>query len=285
MTVALAGGRRIRAGGRVVKNVAGYDLCKLFTGSHGTLGVILELTFKLRPRPRREATLVARSTDLGALAGAARTLAASQLLPVAVELLSPTMSEAVGLEEGGGSFLMLARFAGTEAAVEYQLARAAELFAGASKAGAVERAEDDEELWARLSAARPRGERGLVWRACVLPSALGATLSRLGADSERGRALMWHAGAGDGRLRVFDSTHDEANDDALATLRSVRDAAREAGGSLVVERAPSWLACEFDVWGLTDSAALLMSRVKQQLDPADTFSPGRYRLDPPRQMP
>ena len=59
-------------------------------------------------------------------------------------------------------------------------------------------------------------------------------------------------------------------------MRSLREAARRAGGSLVVERAPDELKSEFDVWGLSDSAAFLMRRVKAQLDPADAFSPGRF---------
>ncbi|MCA1620256.1 MAG: FAD-binding oxidoreductase, partial [Acidobacteria bacterium] len=285
MRVALAGGRVIRAGGRVVKNVAGYDLCKLFTGSHGTLGVILEITFRLRPRPRREATLVARSQDADALLAAGRSLAVSQLLPVAVELLSPRTAGEVGagVEGGGENFVLLARFAGTESAVEYQLERAAVLVAGALKNADAERVEDDESLWARLSSAGPGGGRGLVWRACVLPTALGALLNRLGAGGERARELAWHAGAGDGRLRVFEdvpahvgAVEDEGAAPLLAALRDMREAARAAGGSLVVERAPGWLTRGFDAWGLTESAAFLMRRLKEQLDPADTFSPGRF---------
>ncbi|HEX7315282.1 MAG TPA: FAD-linked oxidase C-terminal domain-containing protein [Pyrinomonadaceae bacterium] len=267
MRVALAGGRLIKAGGRVVKNVAGYDLCKLFTGSHGTLGVILEITFRLRPRPRREATLVARSNDLRPLLDAARALAGSQLLPVAVELLSPRLAEEV-CEIGDRNFVMLARFAGTEGAVEYQLERAAELVGDFAKGGAVERVEDDEGLWARLSSTCLRADSALVWRASVLPSALGALVARLGEDDSR--ALRWHAGAGDGRLRVFDD--EGVGDETFVALRGMREAARGAGGSLVVEHASDSLKREAGVWGLSESSALLMKRLKEQLDPSDTFS-------------
>ena len=88
MTVALADARIIHVGGRVVKNVAGYDLCKLFVGSHGTLGLILDVTFKLRPRPRREATVVAHARDARTLLEAGRAVIAANLSPVAAELLS-----------------------------------------------------------------------------------------------------------------------------------------------------------------------------------------------------
>jgi FAD/FMN-containing dehydrogenase len=274
MRVALAGGRLIKAGGRVVKNVAGYDLCKLFTGSHGTLGVILELTFKLRPRPAREATLVARSKELRPLLEAGRALAGSQLLPVAVELLSPPLAEEV-CATVDSRFCMLARFAGTEGAVEYQLARSAELAGGVAKEGTTEHVEDDEELWTRLSSTCQRSENTLVWRASVLPSALGSMLARLGDD---GRGLRWHAGAGDGRLRVFDDA--QSHDRAVVALRATREAARNAGGSLVVERAPARLKQELGAWGLSESSAFLMKRIKQQLDPSYIFAPGLFDLKP-----
>ena len=304
MRIALADGRVIRAGGRVVKNVAGYDLCKLFTGSHGTLGVILELTFKLRPRPQREATLLARSPDLSGLLDAARALAHAQLLPVAVELLSPRMADEIGVTETDKNFVMLARFAGTSDAVEYQLAHAAELIDHHAKAADVKRAkaadmnrakfadvenvedvesvEDDSGLWSSLSAMPVRFSHGLVWRASVLPSALGTLLARLSEGNEYTRETMWHAGAGHGRLRVFQLTPrggETVREDTVASimfLRGMREAARGAGGSLVIERATRGLKREFDAWGLNDSAAFLMRRVKEQLDPADTFSPGRF---------
>ncbi|HYH87186.1 MAG TPA: FAD-linked oxidase C-terminal domain-containing protein, partial [Pyrinomonadaceae bacterium] len=200
MTVALADGRVVRVGGRVVKNVAGYDLCKLFVGSYGTLGLILELTFKLRPRPVREATLVARDGDLGKLLEAARVFLEAQLLPVAVELLSTRMAGEVGLQVSDGELVLLARFAGTAGAVEYQLARAGELIASRAKAASVESLEDDAALWSNIAAAPMHDARGLAWRASVLPSRMGALLGALREKDEGARALMWHAGMGDGRV-------------------------------------------------------------------------------------
>jgi glycolate oxidase subunit GlcD len=278
MSVVLADGRVVRVGSRVVKNVAGYDLCKLFVGSYGTLGLILELTVKLRPRPIREATLAARATDLGKLLDTARALMGAQLLPVAVELLSPRMAGAVGLSVADGEFVLLARFAGTAGAVEYQLARAGEMIVSRAVAASVEALEDDAALWSGLAAAPLRDARGLIWRACVLPSRLGAMLDVLREDDERAGGTVWHAGVSDGRLRVFDAA---AGDDArmLSRLLTLRETARAGGGALVIERAPFGLKREFDAWGLTDSTAFLMRRVKAQLDPAELFSPGRFNLN------
>jgi glycolate oxidase subunit GlcD len=282
MRVALADGRLVHVGGRVVKNVAGYDLCKLFVGSHGTLALILELTFKLRPRPAREATLVAHSFNLDSLYGAARALVNAQLLPSAVELLSPRMAQTLGLSADDEAFFLIARFAGTTEAVEYQLARGSELIGerlkdGGVNGGVVEPLEDDAALWSNLSAATLKNDCPVVWRAGVLPSELGALLKRLQKQCERVDEIKWHAGAGDGRLRVFDAAPDAC--ERLPFLRSLREAARAAGGSLVVERAPEELKRELDAWGLTDSAALLMRRIKRQLDPDETFSPGRFKLE------
>jgi FAD/FMN-containing dehydrogenase len=289
MKVALAGGRVIRVGGRVVKNVAGYDLCKLFTGSRGTLGVILEITFKLRPRPRREATLVARSRDLSELFAAARAVAGSQLLPVAVELLSPRMAGKVWPGDERGEFMLLARFAGTEGAVEYQLARAAGLVEAHAKGASVSvESEDDSVLWSRLaSAASADAGRpcDLVWRASVPPSSLGLFLSRLPEVSPYASRTTWHAGAGDGRLRVFESMPSDGHEydhdklDAARLLGELRDEARASGGSLVVERATARFRRKFDSWGLSEPVASLMKRIKEQLDPSGTFSPGRFSFD------
>jgi glycolate oxidase subunit GlcD len=108
MKVVLADGSMIKAGGRVVKNVAGYDLCKLFTGSFGSLGIITEVNFKLRPRPAREATVIARGTA-DYLRASSRMIIEKRLFPVAIEI------------DGD---MLLVRFAGNEKAVAFQVEQA-----------------------------------------------------------------------------------------------------------------------------------------------------------------
>jgi FAD/FMN-containing dehydrogenase len=127
MKVVLADGSMIKAGGRVVKNVAGYDLCKLFTGSYGSLGIITEVNFKLRPRPAREAIVSARGSA-GGLRAAARMIVEQRLFPVAVEI--------------DGDMLQV-RFAGNEKAVEFQIEQARTLLKNTDLWKPVEAGEDD----------------------------------------------------------------------------------------------------------------------------------------------
>src|SRR5207248_9300255 len=107
----LADGRQIKAGGQVVKNVAGYGLCKLSTGSFGTLGLITELTFKLRPLPEESRTVGAFGSR-EALVLVGRQIA-NQLFPVAVELLSPALAQQIHLGAKANECALLIRFAGS----------------------------------------------------------------------------------------------------------------------------------------------------------------------------
>ncbi|HEX2269636.1 MAG TPA: FAD-binding protein, partial [Pyrinomonadaceae bacterium] len=118
MKVVLADGSVIKMGGRVVKNVAGYDLSKLFTGSYGSLGIIAELNFKLRPRPVREAT-VAIDGAVSDLLGIARAVVEARLFPVAAEIVSPAF--AAFLDITADRPALLVRFAGNEVGVRYQI--------------------------------------------------------------------------------------------------------------------------------------------------------------------
>ena len=118
MKVVLADGSLIKVGGRVVKNVAGYDLCKLFTGSYGTLGVIVEVNFKLRPVPFETRTILAAGKREDLILGARRVID-SRLFPVAVELLSPGLAIEAGWSEER-EHLLLIRFAGSVNAVAQQ---------------------------------------------------------------------------------------------------------------------------------------------------------------------
>jgi FAD/FMN-containing dehydrogenase len=129
MKVVLADGSIIKVGGRVVKNVAGYDLCKLFTGSYGTLGIITELNFKLRPRPEREATVMSTDEPDRAM----RAILNARLFPVAMETFSEHL---------------LVRFAGNEKGVAFQIEEARKLLKNAEVVW------DDADLWKQIAATR-----------------------------------------------------------------------------------------------------------------------------------
>jgi glycolate oxidase subunit GlcD len=147
MKVVLADGTLIKAGGRVVKNVAGYDLCKLFAGSFGSLGIITEVNFKLRPRPAREATVIANGTvnDL-------RKILDARLFPVAAEIVS-----------GNDGDMLLVRFAGNEKGVAFQIEQARALLKNADVVM------NDASLWKGIVAGESRsqisaGEKSLMQR-------------------------------------------------------------------------------------------------------------------------
>ncbi|PYS46214.1 MAG: hypothetical protein DMF68_19850 [Acidobacteria bacterium] len=277
MRVALADGRTIKAGGRVVKNVAGYDLCKLFTGSYGTLCLILELNFKLRPLPLYTTT-VAACAPLDSLLRAARAILDARLLPVAVELLSSRAASRIGVSNAETHPILLVRFAGTHGTVTFQTEETVRLFHNEDAKLTSYASDDDESYWQKLSALPLQNENQLVWRANVLPSELQAFLNHAMNDdcaNLHSSSSLWHAGVGDGRLRVISSSMDDAAR-AVASLESLRARARASAGSLVIESAPTSIKSAIDSWGMTGRTVPLMRRVKNQLDPANAFSPGRF---------
>jgi FAD/FMN-containing dehydrogenase len=278
MRVALADGRLIKAGGRVVKNVAGYDLCKLFTGSYGTLGLILELTFKLRPLPARTMT-VAACAPLDSLLRSAHSILDARLLPVAIELLSTGAAARIAVSNEEAHPTLLVRYAGTPETVAFQTEETIKRLRGENATVNSIAIEGDQEHWNNLAALSLRDENQLSWRAGVRPTELQAFLKLAMEDNSSARpsSLLWHAGVGDGRVRVISSA---AEDEALcvASLERLRAGARARGGSLVIEDAPTEIKKAFEVWGIPGASLPLMQRVKSQLDPAGTLSPGRFKL-------
>jgi glycolate oxidase FAD binding subunit len=235
MRVALADGTVAKSGGKVIKNVAGYDLAKLFTGSFGTLGAILEVSVRLHPLPPSTATAVGHTRSAHLLAGGAAALTHARL-------------EQLGLDVrwAAGAGMVLGRFGGSTARAQAEAARALLGDAGLE----AELAPDDEELWNAQRDAQ-RSPSGLV----VKVSALQTDLSELASIAERfGATLVGRAGLGLFWLRLDEG--DFAG--LLAELRPRFVAA-------VLDRPADlpFVAAEPRDRG----AALLAARVKERFDP------------------
>ncbi|MBA2705024.1 MAG: FAD-binding protein [Blastocatellia bacterium] len=265
MKVVLADGSLIKAGSRVVKNVAGYDLCKLFTGSYGTLGIIVEVNFKLRPLPFvTRSVLVAGEPEK--LLQLAHQIIRTPLFPVAVELVSQRLlSQVTDAPMPGGSFLLV-RFAGSESAVVAQVASARELIKNGNESKLIA---EDAAIWTGLAALPIRFADLIMWRVELRPTEAASFLTEVIKTSPV--ETMWHAGVGDGRIRVIDGRN--ANDgDVDARIDRLRASAKALGGMITIESGNSAPLAPTNKTPATE----IMSRIKQQLDPRNVFGSGRF---------
>jgi len=270
MTVVRADGVIAHSGGKVVKNVAGYDLGKLFTGSQGTLGLITEATFRLHPRPAAAAFVTAEfgPGERAEAVAAAGSAAGSSLVPSAVELDWP-----------GGSQRMLrvgVLLEGTAPGVAERAKRMSELLSSAG--GSVAVSEAAPARWGVLPAgASPRAST--VVRVSFWVSALGSVLEALAsAEAEAGvrAAVSGPAGAGALYACLEPDASDEAAGRFVAFLRERLGAAPGAAprGSVVVMAAPPPVLAAAFADGSVPGAAL-MRAVKDQFDPDHRMFPGR----------
>jgi FAD/FMN-containing dehydrogenase len=266
LKVLLADGSLIKAGGRVVKNVAGYDLCKLFTGSYGTLGLIVEANFKLRPRPELEASVLA-SGPPGSLIAVAQMILKLPLFPAAVEMLSHT--DLLRTEQP----VLLTRFAGNDKTVKAQTENACTILKSANDISNVRVIENDSDIWERLALPLTTS-KGVSWRAHVPPALLPGLIDLVyRSHNGAGDMMRWQAGIADGRLQAGGEFEPETNVDVLSKLR---DECRRYKGSLFIENAPRQIKEQFPAWGEFGNSTFVMQRIKQQLDPEGILSPGRF---------
>jgi len=269
--VVTADGAVIHGGGRVVKNVAGYDLPKLFTGSFGTLGIIVEATFKIRPLPEGEALFLWPAPSLqDALELAMRSLTAP-LTPVVLEAVNDAAAESLGLEV---SRCVVIGCAGAAAHLDEQARRLRELSGGAiqrvrdERVGALRRALSDFS--------QPENDEGVVARVSARPTALAAFLpavERAAAERRIVAEIAAHAGSGVGWCQLLGAPNAAVLGEFAVWLRT---AARECGAWVVFEALPAELRGRVDPWGYSEPALRLMRGVKNALDPAGVFSPGRF---------
>ena len=275
VTVVTADGTLVRGGGKVVKNVAGYDLPKLFVGSCGTLGVIVELTVKLRPRPDDERLVVVPFERLKDAGAAVRVVMASDLIPNAVELCDADALRPLGMV--GAPAALLVGFDGVAEQVAWQVEELARI---AQAAGGAEPRVVPSERWPRLStAAAGAFDASAIMRLCVLPTQVSDVMEQGSALARaRGLASAWtaHAGVGvvTGALALGGSRDDVA---AVAdVLRGWRGIARACAGHAVLDAAPLALKEAVGVWDEAGAAGRIMERIKRELDPRNVLNPGRF---------
>ncbi len=252
-TVALPDGSLARAGGRVIKNVAGYDLAKLYCGSFGTLGVIVEIAVRLHPLAPATVTAVGGTERPRQLAAAALALAHAPLDALCLDLRWQDERGALLARFGGRSARHQARATGRRLAalgLEPQLV------------------EDDEELWTDQREGQRAGAGEAVVRVATLLDGLERTIV---AARELGAALVARAALGVCWLRL--PTHDPPA--VAVTVSSLRE--RLAPASCVLLDAPAAARTMIDPWGPVEATrAQLQRRVKQRFDPAGTCNPGLF---------
>ena len=272
LTVVTADGGIVRGGGKVVKNVAGYDLPKLFVGSWGTLGIVVEATFKLRPVPDDERLVAARFDRLKDCGAAVRALLAGDLIPSAMEVLDPTAAEALAL---GPASALVVGFDGLPEQVDWQ---ARELTALLGPLGGRDIIALPPETWPRLATIGrdALASPAVLMSLSVLPTLVVDTMEQ-GAQAARQHGLRsaWTAHAGVGAVTGALLADREVG--AVArVLTEWRAIAAAGGGHAALTAAPLAVKSQVPVWGEVGPAGRIMQRIKAQLDPHNVLNPGRF---------
>ncbi len=271
-----------KAGGRVVKNVAGYDLNKLYVGSLGTVGIVVELSFKLHPLPQSEGVLLAAFTTVDQAAEAVGTIYRSPLNPAALELLDARAALEVrpDLRIADRGCLLAAVGSGFETAVDRQLRDMGAMCVGA-ELQTVRDGSSIDAIWRGLRELADPSAGGIaLLKAAVPPARSAATLDALrsaAGDFGFSPALQARAGSGIVYVRLAPAAWDAETIGGFSSLvERARAYCRGESGSLVVEACPPEAKADLDIWGDPGSAFSVMRALKENLDPKATLNPGRF---------
>jgi len=257
ITFIRADGQIAKAGGRVVKNVAGYDLMKLFTGAYGTLGIISQVTFRVYPIPETSGTVILTG-KAEAISQAVRTLQGSELTPTQADLLSSKLVTNLDLGTGIG---LIARFQSINESVQEQCKRLLAIGEKLGLQGVIYLGNQEINLWQRL----PEQihfhvtESTITCKVGVLPTAAVEIINQIDIG-------LIHISSGLGLVHL-------ENKDQILPLRNLCAANY---GFLSILSAPVELKERFDVWGYTGNGLQVMRRIKEQFDGNFILSPGRF---------
>jgi len=256
--VALPDGNLIKAGGKVVKNVAGYDLTKLVIGSLGTLGVITRAVFRLHPVPVATATY---STSLSST---------TELNKLVLAILnSPLVFTGLQVRaERAGDIAVDVRFEGIPESLHDAYGKLAKIAPGCTFV------EASGDLWNARQKLFANPGSSVICKCSVLPAKIGALCDGVFRQTQpAGVAATFVAqGTGIGEVRL-----DKADAATLLNVsRALRGEVERLDGTLVVQQCPASMKDALDVWGTLKDAVPLMQQIKGKFDPARTLNPGRF---------
>ncbi|HEX9868309.1 MAG TPA: FAD-binding oxidoreductase [Candidatus Tectomicrobia bacterium] len=286
ITVVHADGAISKAGGKVAKNVTGYDMMKLYIGSVGTLAVIAEATLKLRPVPSSQQLAWATFVSREAAAEAARRLLAGALLPNAIELVNPPLTaflrQSVRGPAGDAGWSLLVGIDGAEPAVARQRR---EINALSQDCGATAwwTGTDDGSLWQalldRFRPSRAAPMEHVVIRVGTVRTRVGAILDKLTEFSSRlDTPIELSARVGNGLVYASFRLNGDAEQSAHLTqmLTEMRQDLTSERGYMVVESAPPAFKTQVDCWGDVGLQVEVMVGLKRAFDPRRVLNPGRF---------
>ncbi|MBD1910955.1 MULTISPECIES: FAD-binding oxidoreductase [unclassified Leptolyngbya] len=258
-------GQVAKAGGRVVKNVAGYDLMKLMTGSYGSLGILSQLTLRLYPIPEASGTVILVG-NAEAIAQLTQAILLSSLSPTAMEVLAASTVTALNLGQGMG---LLVRFQSIAVSVEQQMVEVLDMAQQVGVTGDRLTDQPEADLWKQLRACwdQPAHSPAVTCKIGVRPSDGVTVLEKLSSLASLGLGTI-HAGSGLGMVQAAEMTP--------ATLQEIRQLCETHGGFLSVLEAPTSLKQQVDVWGMAPGSLPLMKGIKQRFDPRAILSAGRF---------
>jgi glycolate oxidase FAD binding subunit len=270
-------GQPFKGGGRVVKNVAGYDFCKLLTGSLGTLGFITQVTLRLKPIPEQMALLACALPNTAAVERVIAALITSCITPASIELLAgpawrhdPALS-ALGVTGTSPLFLVVG-LEGNSAEVEYM---AGQLLGEWQELGIEEPLVVGEgaDLWQRIVEFSAAGQSPLVLKANVAPSGLAAVIDAA-RELDPDCSIQAHAGNG---IALIKLSQFPAQGLSRALVGRLQPVAASKGGQVIVVSNPSGAEMTHQsVWGATDSPLTLMTEVKRRFDPKNILNRDRF---------
>jgi glycolate oxidase FAD binding subunit len=288
MKAVFPNGDVVVSGGKTVKNVSGYDLCKLLIGSFGTLGVLCEMTFKLLPLPEKGATVLVPFKTLEEADGFVQEILHSQLTPASIETMNAKamarMRSPVSLPEAGNYIVAI----GMEGVAEAIERGKSEIVDRGKKVGALEVSSLESDRHVSFWTAIRDFSKGLGRRypdlVTLKSNFLISKSGKMIESYERiarglGFDFTFISHSGNGILYAYALPEKEGRPKVESLVKLVKKMTAEAvknEGNLVVESSPLSIRKKVDVWGRSRSDALVMRRIKKQIDPAGILNPGRF---------